>query len=72
MTVISRLDSGNHYKVLWTLEKDGKDTYHWWNSLTITVIMPVLRQHRLKHSMVESADHLFAGPKLEMSNSQDH
>ncbi|GJT64149.1 reverse transcriptase domain-containing protein [Tanacetum coccineum] len=27
---------------LLTLEKDGKDTYHWWNSLTITVIMPVL------------------------------
>ncbi|GJU55073.1 putative reverse transcriptase domain-containing protein, partial [Tanacetum coccineum] len=39
---------------LLTLEKDGKYTYHWWNSLTITVIMPVLRQHRLKHSMVES------------------
>ncbi|GKB22795.1 putative reverse transcriptase domain-containing protein [Tanacetum coccineum] len=43
---------------LLTLENDGKDTFHWWNSLTITVIMPVLRQHRLKHSMVESADHL--------------
>ncbi|GKE17356.1 putative reverse transcriptase domain-containing protein [Tanacetum coccineum] len=27
--------------------------YHWWNSLTTTVIMPVLRQHRLKHSIVE-------------------
>ncbi|GJW58087.1 putative reverse transcriptase domain-containing protein [Tanacetum coccineum] len=39
---------------LLTLENDGKDTFHWWNSLTITVIMPVLRQHRLKHSMVES------------------
>ncbi|GJU99756.1 putative reverse transcriptase domain-containing protein [Tanacetum coccineum] len=51
MTVISHPDSGNHYKVPWTLEKDGKDTYHCWNSLTITVIMPVLRQHRLKHSM---------------------
>ncbi|GJR00329.1 putative reverse transcriptase domain-containing protein [Tanacetum coccineum] len=43
-----------------TLEKDGKDTYHWWNSLTTTVIIPVLRQHRLKHSMVESIDHLYA------------
>ncbi|GJU95893.1 hypothetical protein Tco_1320649 [Tanacetum coccineum] len=30
--------------------------------------MPVLRQHHLRHFMVESADHLFAGPKLEMFN----
>ncbi|GKC72288.1 putative reverse transcriptase domain-containing protein [Tanacetum coccineum] len=29
------------------------------------IIMPVLRQHHLKHSMVESADHLFAGPKRQ-------
>ncbi|GJY02488.1 hypothetical protein Tco_0360640 [Tanacetum coccineum] len=28
--------------------------------------MPVLRQHRLRHFMVESVDHLFAGPKLEI------
>ncbi|GJY24448.1 hypothetical protein Tco_0398106 [Tanacetum coccineum] len=27
--------------------------------------MPVLRQHHLRHFMAESADHLFAGPKLE-------
>ncbi|GJT45459.1 hypothetical protein Tco_0954174 [Tanacetum coccineum] len=53
VTLISHPDSGNHYKMLWTLEKDGKDTYHWWNSLTITVTMPILRQHRLKHFMVE-------------------
>ncbi|GJT53065.1 putative reverse transcriptase domain-containing protein [Tanacetum coccineum] len=46
-----------------TLEKDRKDTYHWWSSLRTTIIMPVLRQHRLKHSMFESADHLFARPK---------
>ncbi|GJW25061.1 putative reverse transcriptase domain-containing protein [Tanacetum coccineum] len=28
--------------------------------------MPVSRQHHLRHFMVESADHLFAGPKLEI------
>ncbi|GJX30683.1 putative reverse transcriptase domain-containing protein [Tanacetum coccineum] len=56
---------------LLTLEKDGKDTYHWWNSLTTTVTMPVLRQHRLKYFKVESADHLFARPKLEMFNLQE-
>ncbi|GJW50407.1 putative reverse transcriptase domain-containing protein [Tanacetum coccineum] len=48
--------------------KDGKDTYHWYNSQTITVTMPVSRQHHLRHFMVESADHLFAGLKLEMFN----
>nr|GEY93873.1 reverse transcriptase domain-containing protein [Tanacetum cinerariifolium] len=37
----------------------------------ITVIMPVLRQHHSRHFMVESADHLFAGLKLEMLNLQD-
>ncbi|GJT50693.1 putative reverse transcriptase domain-containing protein [Tanacetum coccineum] len=39
--------------------------------LTITVTMPVLRQHHLRHFMVESVDHLSAGPKLEMFNSQE-
>ncbi|GKC91143.1 reverse transcriptase domain-containing protein [Tanacetum coccineum] len=29
------------------------------------------RTHHLRHFMVESADHLFAGPKLEMFNSRD-
>ncbi|GJU59652.1 putative reverse transcriptase domain-containing protein [Tanacetum coccineum] len=48
--------------------KDGKDTYHWYNSHTIIVTMPVSRQHHLRHFMVESADHLFAGLKLEMFN----
>ncbi|GJU46712.1 hypothetical protein Tco_1203978 [Tanacetum coccineum] len=33
--------------------------------------MPVLRQYHLRHFMVESADHLFVGPKLEMFNSRD-
>ncbi|GKB79696.1 hypothetical protein Tco_0946591 [Tanacetum coccineum] len=55
-----------------TLEKYGKDTYHWWNSLTTTVTMPVLRQHRLKHFMVESADHLFAGLKLEIDRQRSY
>ncbi|GKF89340.1 reverse transcriptase domain-containing protein, partial [Tanacetum coccineum] len=36
-----------------------------------TVTMPVLRQNHLRHFMVESADHLFARPKLEMFNLQD-
>ncbi|GKD35249.1 putative reverse transcriptase domain-containing protein [Tanacetum coccineum] len=31
----------------------------------------VLRQHHLRHFMVESADHLFIGPKLEMFNLRD-
>ncbi|GJR16607.1 putative reverse transcriptase domain-containing protein [Tanacetum coccineum] len=31
----------------------------------------VLRQHHLRHFMVENANHLFAGPKLEMSNLRD-
>ncbi|GKA81038.1 reverse transcriptase domain-containing protein [Tanacetum coccineum] len=31
----------------------------------------VLRRHHSRHFMVKSADHLSAGPKLEMSNSQD-
>nr|GEV28955.1 hypothetical protein [Tanacetum cinerariifolium] len=31
----------------------------------------VLRQHHSRHFMVESADHLFAGPKLEMFNLRD-
>ncbi|GJV90299.1 hypothetical protein Tco_1538112 [Tanacetum coccineum] len=58
-------------KPLRTSEKDGKNTYHWWNFPTITVIMPVSRQHRLKHCMVESADYVFARPnpvayKLEL------
>ncbi|GJU48207.1 putative transposase-associated domain-containing protein [Tanacetum coccineum] len=44
-----------------SFERMGERTLPWWNSLTITVIMPVLRQHRLKHSMVKSADHLFVG-----------
>ncbi|GKE79913.1 hypothetical protein Tco_1549913 [Tanacetum coccineum] len=70
VTVISHPDSGNHYKVPWTLEKDEKDTYHWWNSLTTTVTMSVLRHHRLKHSMVKSADHLFAGPKCKRSTKK--
>nr|GFB17747.1 putative reverse transcriptase domain-containing protein [Tanacetum cinerariifolium] len=38
---------------------------------TITVTMPVSRQHHSRHYMVESTDHLFAGPKLEMFNSRD-
>ncbi|GKB90450.1 putative reverse transcriptase domain-containing protein [Tanacetum coccineum] len=39
---------------LLTLEKDGKDTYHWWNSLTITVTMPSIKdKHRLKIFMVK-------------------
>ncbi|GJU55666.1 reverse transcriptase domain-containing protein [Tanacetum coccineum] len=38
---------------------------------TITITMPVLRQHHLRHFIVESVDHLSTGPKLEMSNSQD-
>ncbi|GJU13237.1 putative reverse transcriptase domain-containing protein [Tanacetum coccineum] len=59
--------SGNQCRVLWILEKVGKDTYHWYNFLTITVTMPVLRQHHLRHFIVESTDHLSAGPKLEMS-----
>ncbi|GKA47647.1 putative reverse transcriptase domain-containing protein [Tanacetum coccineum] len=33
--------------------------------------MPVLRHHHSRHFMVKSADHLFAGPKLEMFNSRD-
>ncbi|GKC90981.1 putative reverse transcriptase domain-containing protein [Tanacetum coccineum] len=32
--------------------------------------MPVLRQHHSRHFMVESVDHLYVGPKLEMSNSR--
>ncbi|GJV63589.1 putative reverse transcriptase domain-containing protein [Tanacetum coccineum] len=50
-------------RVLWILERDGKDTYHWYNFPTITVTMPVLRQPRSRHFMVENADHLSAGPK---------
>ncbi|GJU65939.1 hypothetical protein Tco_1252198 [Tanacetum coccineum] len=34
----------------------------------LTVTMLVLRQHHSRHFMVESADHLFTRPKLEMSN----
>ncbi|GJW96757.1 reverse transcriptase domain-containing protein [Tanacetum coccineum] len=34
--------------------------------------MPILRQHYLRHFMVESADHLSAGLKLEMFNLRDH
>ncbi|GJU74757.1 hypothetical protein Tco_1266162 [Tanacetum coccineum] len=33
--------------------------------------MLVSRQHHSRHFMVESADHLFARPKLEMFNLQD-
>ncbi|GKB14609.1 putative reverse transcriptase domain-containing protein [Tanacetum coccineum] len=33
--------------------------------------LPVSRQHRLKHFMDESVDHLFAGPKLEILNLRD-
>ncbi|GJW69383.1 hypothetical protein Tco_0123807 [Tanacetum coccineum] len=29
--------------------------------------MPALRQHHSRHFMVENVDHLFVGPKLEMS-----
>nr|GEW98172.1 reverse transcriptase domain-containing protein [Tanacetum cinerariifolium] len=39
---------------------------HWYNFPTITVTMPVLRQHHSRHFMVESVDHLSARPKLEM------
>ncbi|GKD20264.1 hypothetical protein Tco_1221967 [Tanacetum coccineum] len=63
VTVISHPDSGNQCRMLWILEKVGKDTYHWYNFLTITVTMPVLRQHHLRHFIVESTDHLSAGPK---------
>ncbi|GJV76456.1 putative reverse transcriptase domain-containing protein [Tanacetum coccineum] len=35
------------------------------------IIIPVSRQHHLKHFMDESVDHLFAGPKLEILNLRD-
>ncbi|GJZ62109.1 reverse transcriptase domain-containing protein [Tanacetum coccineum] len=38
------------------------------NLLPVIVTMPVLRKHHLRHFMVESVDHLFAGLKLEMFN----
>ncbi|GKG53263.1 hypothetical protein Tco_0552531, partial [Tanacetum coccineum] len=34
--------------------------------------MPVLRQHHSRHFMVESADHLSAGLKLEMSSDLEN
>ncbi|GKB12636.1 putative reverse transcriptase domain-containing protein [Tanacetum coccineum] len=37
-----------------------------------SVTMHVSRQHHLRHFMVESAGHLFAGPKLEMFNEIIH
>ncbi|GKB64688.1 reverse transcriptase domain-containing protein [Tanacetum coccineum] len=53
-------------------DRDSHFTSRFWQSMqNALVTMPVLRQHHSRHIMVESADHLSAGPKLEMSNSQD-
>ncbi|GKA42730.1 putative reverse transcriptase domain-containing protein [Tanacetum coccineum] len=40
--------------------------------LTKTVTMPVLRQHHSRHFMVESADHLSAGLKLEIDRQRSY
>ncbi|GJZ74588.1 reverse transcriptase domain-containing protein [Tanacetum coccineum] len=49
-------------------DHDSYFTSRFWQSMqSALVTMPVLRQHHSRHFMVESADHLSAGPKLEMS-----
>ncbi|GKA85724.1 reverse transcriptase domain-containing protein, partial [Tanacetum coccineum] len=48
-------------------DHDSHFTSRFWQSLQKALVtMPVLRQHHLRHFMVESEDHLFAGPKLEI------
>ncbi|GJY64065.1 hypothetical protein Tco_0465525 [Tanacetum coccineum] len=42
---------------------------HWLNFLTITVTIPALRLHRLRHFTVESVDNPSAGPRLVIANS---
>ncbi|GKA48624.1 AP2-like ethylene-responsive transcription factor ANT [Tanacetum coccineum] len=49
VTVISHPDSGNHYKVPWTLEKDGKDT----------TIVNLIVQQQLSFSIYGSSKHRF-------------
>ncbi|GJY67186.1 putative reverse transcriptase domain-containing protein [Tanacetum coccineum] len=52
-------------------ETDGKSkrTIQTVEDMLRAFTMPVLRQHHSRHFMVESADHLSAGPKLEMKRS---
>ncbi|GJX55988.1 putative reverse transcriptase domain-containing protein [Tanacetum coccineum] len=67
-------DRNSHFTSrLWQLlqnalgtQLDMSTAYHPETDRQIT--MPVLKQHHLRHFMVESADHMFAGPKLEMFN----
>ncbi|GKE90005.1 putative reverse transcriptase domain-containing protein, partial [Tanacetum coccineum] len=45
-------------------DHDSHFTSRFWQSMqNALVTMPILRQHHLRHFMVESVDHLSAGPK---------
>nr|GEV05348.1 retrotransposon protein, putative, Ty3-gypsy subclass [Tanacetum cinerariifolium] len=49
-----------------TLGMVGKHTYRWLNFHTTTVTMLVLKLPHSRHFMVESVDHPFVGPRLEL------
>ncbi|GJZ34401.1 reverse transcriptase domain-containing protein [Tanacetum coccineum] len=52
-------------------DRDSHFTSRFWQSMqNALVTIPVLRHHHSRHFMVESVDHLSAGPKLEMFNSR--